>query len=289
METKNKITVFGATGKIGKELLAFLSKANIPTIAVTRDKSKIKVLPNIEWMEADMNNPETLTQTMIDSKAVFLATNVNQKFVQEQNNAIEVAKKCNVKHIVKVSSPGADKDSQNFIAKPNGEVEDLLKLSGIGFTIIQPNSFMQNWFGHFSETIQKERKIFEATGDGKKPFIDTRDIAEVAYTFLTNPIEHLNKTYLLTGGVAISYGKVAEAISKVIGEKVDYIQMTSEEARQRMTEKGMPTMMIQTFLAIAEGQRNGKADFVNTVVEEILNKKPITVEQFALDYKQMFK
>jgi len=289
MSTKNKITVFGATGKIGKELLVFLSQANVPTIAVTRDKNKVPVLPNIEWVEADMNNRETLTQTMTNSKAVFLATNVNQKFVQEQNNVIEIAKHCNVKHIVKLSSPGADKNSQNFIARPNGEVEDFLKLSGVDFTIIQPNSFMQNWFGYFSETIQKERKIFEATGQGKKPFIDTRDIAEIAYKVLTNPVEHLNKTYLLTGGVAISYGQVAEAISKAIGEKVDYVQMTSDQARQRMTEKGMPPMMINTFLAIAEGQRNGNADFVNTVVEEILNKKPITVEQFALDYTQMFK
>lgn len=289
MSTKNKITVFGATGKIGKELLVFLSHANVPTIAVTRDKSKVQVLPNIEWVEADMNNRETLTQTMTNSKAVFLATNVNQKFVQEQKNVIEIAKQCNVKHIVKLSSPGADKNSQNFIARPNGEVEDFLKLSGVNFTIIQPNSFMQNWFGYFSETIQKERKIFEATGQGKKPFIDTRDIAEVAYKILTNPVEHLNKTYLLTGGISVSFGQVAEAISKAIGEKVDYVQMTSDQARQRMTEKGMPPMMINTFLAIAEGQRNGNADFVNTVVEEILNKKPITVEQFALDYTQMFK
>lgn len=289
METKNKITVFGATGKIGKELLVFLSKANIPTIAVTRDKSKTKALPNVEWIEADMNNPETLAQTMTNSKAVFLATNLNQNFVQEQNNAIETAKNCNVKHIVKLSSPGADKNSENFIARPNGEVEDFLKLSGVDYTIIQPNSFMQNWFGYFSETIQKERKIYEATGDGKKPFIDTRDIAEVAYKILTNPIEHLNKTYLLTGGVAVSYNEVAEAFSKSIGEKVDYVQMTSEEARQRMTDNGFPPMMIQTFLAIAEGQKNGKANFVNTAVEEILNKKPITVEQFAMDYKEMFK
>lgn len=107
-----------------------------------------------------MNNRETLFQTMANSKAVFLATNVNRNFVQEQNNVIDIAKSCGVRHIVKLSSPGADKNSENFIARPNGEVEDFLKSSGVNFTIIQPNSFMQNWFGHFSESIQKERKIF---------------------------------------------------------------------------------------------------------------------------------
>jgi uncharacterized protein YbjT (DUF2867 family) len=289
MRNSNKITLFGATGKIGKELLVLLSQANVPTIAVTRDKSKAKAMPGIEWSEADMNNRETLIQTMVGSNAVFLATSVNQNFVQEQNNVIDIAKECGVKHIVKLSSPGADKNSQNFIARPNGEVEEFLKSSGVDFTIIQPNAFMQNWLGYFSATIQKERKIFEATGEGKKPFIDARDIAEVAYKILTNPVEHLNKTYLLTGGIAVSYGQVAEAISQAIGEKVEYVSMSIEEARQRMTEKGMPPMMINTFIAIAEGQRNGKADFVNTVGEHLLDRKLITVEQFAKDYSEAFR
>lgn len=289
MNNLNNITVFGATGKIGKELLTFLSQANIPTIAVTRDKSKVKTLPNVEWIEADMGNKETLGQTMKNSKSVFLASSVNQNFVTEQNNVIESAKRCGVQHIVKLSSPGADKNSQNFIARPNGEVEEFLKTSGVNFTIIQPNSFMQNWLGYFSETIQRERKIYEATGEGKKPFIDTRDIAEVSFTILIHPENHINKTHLLTGGVAVNYGQISEAIGKAIGEKIEYVSMTSEEAKQRMTEKSMPPMMINTFIVIAEGQRNGKADFVNTVGEDILGKKLITVEQFAKDYLESFR
>lgn len=289
MNNLNNITVFGATGKIGKELLTFLSQANIPTIAVTRDKSKVKMLPNIEWIEADMSKKETLEQTMKNTKSVFLASSVNQNFATEQNNAIEIAKQCGVQHIVKLSSPGADKDSQNFIARPNGEVEEFLKASGVNFTIIQPNTFMQNWLGYFSETIQSERKIYEATGEGKKPFIDTRDIAEVSFTILTHPENHINKTHLLTGGVAVNYAQISEAIGKAIGEKVEYISMTSEEAKQRMEQKGMQPMMINTFIAIAEGQRNNKADFVNTVGEEILGKKLITVEQFAKDYLASFR
>lgn len=289
MNNQNKITVFGATGKIGKELLIFLSEANIPTVAVTRNKREVQPLPNIEWIEADMKLKETLQKTIETSKSIFLASSVNGNFTKEQSNVIEIAQECGVQHIVKISSPGADKNSQNFIARPNGEVEDILKASGLNFTIIQPNSFMQNWLGHFSETVQTERRIYEATGEGKKPFIDTKDIAEVAFKVLTNPDDHLNKTHLLTGGIAVSYRQVAEAITKAIGEKVEYISMTSEEAKQRLEQKGMQPMMINTFLAIAEGQRNGKADFVNTVAEEILDRKPTTVEEFAKRYATFFK
>jgi putative NADH-flavin reductase len=65
------ITVFGATGRIGTSLLQFLSSAGVPAIAVTRNKNKAVPMPFVEWMEADMNDKESLYQTMMESKAVF--------------------------------------------------------------------------------------------------------------------------------------------------------------------------------------------------------------------------
>lgn len=87
----------------------------------------------------------------------------------------------------------------------------------------------------------------------------------------------------------MNYGQVAEAIGIAIGEKVEYISLSIDETKQRMTGNGMPAIMINTFIAIAEGQRNGNADFVNTVGEDLLGKKLITVEQFAKDYSTLFK
>lgn len=274
MTKQSYITVFGASGKVGRELLPFLSEAKIPTLAVTRNKATAKKMPFIQWVEADMADRESLDRTMENSRLVFLPSSVGEKFVEEQNNVIKVAKAQGVEHIVKISSPGVAKDSPFFIARLNYETEELLKASGLNWTILQPNSFMQNWLGEFSETVKKERKIYEATGDGKKPFIDTRDIAEVVFRILTSPERHINQTYLLTADDAVSYGQIAEAISKAIGEKVDFISLTPEEAKQRMEKKGMPPFLIQTFMAIADGQRNGNAAFVNHHARDILGNQP---------------
>lgn len=289
MTNLNQIAVFGATGKVGKELLNQLSKAGQQVIAVTRNKDKAIPIPNIQWIEADMNDRSSTENVLQQSQCVFLASNINQNFTIEQTNVISVAAKNPIQHIVKLSSPGADKNSSNFIARPNGEVEEYLKTSGISYTILQPNAFMQNWLGHFSETVRKERKIYEATGDGKKPFIDTRDIAACAAIALTNPKNHKNKTYLLTGQEAISYGQIAQSLTLSIGEQVTYVSMTSEQARERMKRFGMPDMMINTFIAIAEDQRRGKANFVNSQVEDLIGRKPINIQEFTKDYVQYFK
>ena len=230
MGNKKNITVFGATGKIGAALLGFLSQAGVPVIAVTRDKSKTVDKPFVEWVEADMNNPESLYGTMATSKAVFLVSGMGENFVQSQSNVIEVAKEQGVAHFVKLSSAAVDENSpfyipNSFIAKVHGQIETLLKASGIEWTILQPNGFMQNWLGELSQTVKKERKIYEATGDGKRAYIDIRDIAEVAFKVLTEPGNHINKTYLLTGGEAVNYRQVASTISHVTGEEVTFIPL----------------------------------------------------------------
>lgn len=289
MNHTKKIAVFGATGKVGKELLQLLSQAEIPAIAVTRKIEKALSMPFIEWAEADMSDRAGIIPLLERCSAVFLASGVNQHFVTQQSNVITAAEEAGVSFIVKLSSPGSDKHSANFISRPNGAVEDILKQSGMGWAILQPNSFMQNWLGEFAATIKAERKIYEATGDGKKPYIDTRDVAAVALAILKQPGQHLGQTYLLTGGEAVNYAGVATAISQAIGEEVVFVSLNPEEARQRMESKGMPPMMVDTFLAIAEGQRNGQAAFVNNAVQGILNRKPLTVADFAREYVAAFR
>lgn len=101
--------------------------------------------------------------------------------MEEQNNVIEVAKTSGVAHLVKLSSGALDEHfyiPHSPIAQVHGEIESLLKASGVPWTILRPNGFMQNWLGELAQTVKSERKIYEATGEGKRAYIDIRDIAE---------------------------------------------------------------------------------------------------------------
>ena len=289
MEKKKNITVFGASGKIGAELLRHLSEAGVATTAVTRNKNKVTALPFVEWLQADMGDQKTLYATMEQSKAVFLLSSQGGNFVEEQNNVIKVAKELGVQHIVKLSSGAADKNSSLHIPKVHGEVEEFLKASGMGWTMLRPNGIMQNWLGETALTIKKERKIYEATADGKRAHADLRDIAEVALKVLLEPEKHANKAYLLTSDEAINYAQLAAIISRVIEEKIEFVPITEQEARQQMEQAGMPPFLVRTFLAYDEAQRTGQAAVVSSAVREILQRPARTVEAFAKDYVSFFK
>lgn len=81
MNQQTYITIFGATGKIGRELIQFLSTVHIPTIAVTRDKTKAISLPLEEWVEALTPPLSVGTYRPLMVVAILVTVTVNVYFL----------------------------------------------------------------------------------------------------------------------------------------------------------------------------------------------------------------
>lgn len=287
---QNQITVLTATGKVGSQLIKFFSDAAIACNAVTRNNSNANKLPFIHWMEGDLNNKANLQSILSGTKKLFLNSGVIENMVEVQNNIIDVAKSAGVEHIVKLSTPNATPGSKDSVGQFHWQIEEHLKNSGMNWNILQPQSFMQNWLGDMAKTIRAERKIYAVAGDGKRAFTDTRDIAEVAFTLFTNPKDNNNKTFPLSGPGLVSFYDVADAISKSVGEKVNYISQSPEEATERMRKIGTPEFMIQLSIIIETNQKLGVAEkLISNNAAEILGKKGRNIYDFAKDYSTIFK
>lgn len=127
------------------------------------------------------------------------------------------------------------------------------------------------------------------SGSNKVSFVDTRDIAAVAAKILTiEGVEHMNKIYDITGGEAISFAQAAEIMSKEIGRKIAYIDISEEDARKALKEMGMDNWLID---AVMEGFYSIKAGYgsqTTNVVEQITGRKPISFSQFVRDHVSFF-
>ena len=283
------IVVFGASGNIGSLLLQHLSAADISTIAISRHIDKQTALPSVQWVEADMSSRESLYHAMENAGSVFLLSGHSPHFVTEQCNVIEVAKELGVGHIVKLSSAAADKYSPFALPRVHGEVEEVLKSSSIPNTLLRPTGMMQNWLGELAKTVRTERKIYDATGAGRRAYIDIRDIAEVAFRILMQPELHICHAYYLTGGTAVNYYEIAETISRIIEDEVTYVPLSIEDYEQRLQHQGKPEFVINTLQAYARLQREGRTTEVSDDVQHILNKPPRTIADFFNHYKMAFK
>lgn len=287
---KKVITITGSTGTIGSELVRLLSKAKMPVRAVMRNFDKIEELSYVSWLKADLGDEELLDNVMAGTQRLFILTGNHPGFGAVQKNLISKAKKYGVQHVVKLSALGATPRTKSPLAKEHYEVEQVLEQSGLPYTILRPHAFMQNWLREVADTVQKEQKIYAAVGDGRVPYIDARDIAAVAAEALLNPENHKNKYYVLTGGKAVSYYDLADALSKVTNQEVHYEALSMDAMRKRMEKQGMKKKMINSYLALAAYQKKGgPTERTSDDVENVLGRSPLSISDFARDYKEHFK
>ncbi|MGB6528267.1 MAG: SDR family oxidoreductase [Candidatus Nitrosopolaris sp.] len=286
------ILVTGATGTVGGEVVKQLSSTGQKVRASVRSTTRVTSndkLKDVELMEMDYNKPETLVTAFKGADKLFLLTPASPKAAELAANLVKEAKKNGIKHIVKQSVMGADSELDVAHLRLHRQAEKMIEESGIPFTFLRPNDFMQNFVNFYSPTIKSDNALYLPAEDAKVSFVDVRDIAATAVKTLTDDGKHIGKAYTITGPEALSYSRAAEILSNVTGKKISYVNVSEEDTRVGMKAMGWDDWLINTTLQIFDLERKGYASKVSSDVEEVLGQKPISFSQFAKDYAQAFK
>ncbi|MGH7601534.1 MAG: NmrA family NAD(P)-binding protein, partial [bacterium] len=222
-----------------------------------------------------------------DCTKLFLLTGNVENATELQHNAIAAARATGVTHVVKLSAFGASSHSNSLIGRWHHQIEKELQESGLAWTMLRPHHFMQNLLAQ-AENIIKDGVVYSATGEGKIPFIDTRDIAAVAAVTLTQS-GHTGKKYVITGSEALSYRQATEILGTAIGKRLRYHDESFDEARARLTQAGQSSWLIESMLALAAYQRaGGPTETITGVVADLTGKPPRTFAEFAHDHAAVF-
>ena len=204
----------------------------------------------------------------------------------QELNVVASAVRAGAGHVVKITSK-ASADSPIARRRGQAEIENGLIASGLGYTLLRNNAYMQN-FLMAAPSIAKTSSFGSAARDGRVGMIDTRDVADVAAEIAAAPVPHAGKTYWPTGPEAITFSDAAAALSKVLGRPITFQPLTVEEQTQAMVDIGLPeslaAMNAQAVALFAEGD----SDYVTDDVPSILGRPARAFEQFATDYAAAF-
>jgi uncharacterized protein YbjT (DUF2867 family) len=281
------ILVFGATGQIGGELISLLAADGIAVRSVTRDPSHVPALRGLEWVKADLADPASHDIVFRGVTTMFLLTGNRSDMADLQIAAIRAAADAGVEAVVKLSALGASDHSRSPIGRAHHDAESALLSSGMRWTILRPHVFMQNLLGQ-APSIVKQGRVVSASGDGRIPFIDTRDIAAVAAVALTQS-GHDGKKYALAGPEALSYSDIARILSDVLSRPIAYHDLSLDDARERMARAGASSSAIDGSLALAAYHRaGGKTAIVHDTVRQVLGRPPRSFAEFVADHAQFF-
>jgi uncharacterized protein YbjT (DUF2867 family) len=296
--TKESILVTGGDGTIGSEVIRQLLSSIRDDLRVVSGVHSIinkrhldKKREHRDLVEIDYNHPETILESLKDIDKLFLLTPTDPKMIDFTTNLVKGAKERGVKHIVKLSHirANASEESQIEITRLHRQAEKVIEDSGIPFTFLRPNFFMQNFVNFYLGKGQSS--IYLPAGKGKVSFVDVRDIAAVAVQALTDNREgvHNGKAYTITGPNAISYRDAAGILSEHLDRKISYLNISEDEARRLIKEMGMSDWHTNILLELLRLSRDGYLSNISHAVEEVTGRVPITFSQFAKDYTLAFK
>ncbi len=240
--SKPIILITSASGRIGKELVALLSKNDTHTIRACcfsqNKKDSLKELGAHEVVDFDLNNPSTWDAALDQVSAVYSAS---LDPMLEGHLAFSKAlgeRRSQIKHVVRISCMGADTNTASYNAEKHASRkgagiplmlqhywwgEKALIDAGLPVTVLRNNFFMNHLLKTDCESIDKEGFFSNPLGDAQNSFVATRDIAMAAMVvFSEGPQVHANKFYDLTGPEPQSMSEIAADLGRAMSKSIEY-------------------------------------------------------------------
>ncbi|NGN43557.1 SDR family oxidoreductase [Mesorhizobium sp. CGMCC 1.15528] len=283
------ILLTGASGSVGFELTKLMSARGIAAKAMVRSEAaagKLKGLAGIEPVAGDFDDPASLDAALQGVERAFLVTNSTERAEIQQLAFLATAKRAGVRHIVKLSQLHAATDSPVRFLRYHGAVEQAIRASGIAYTFLRPNLFMQGLLG-FADTIANTGKLFAPIGASKISLIDIRDIAAVAFAALSTP-GHEGQVYDLTGPDALTHDEIATQIGAAIGQPVSFVQIPPDTMRQAAIDAGFLKWQADGLIEDYAHYARDEASAVSPDGPSVIGQPARPFAAFLADYKSVF-
>ncbi|CAM5489106.1 NAD(P)H-binding protein [Streptomyces griseomycini] len=278
------ILVTGATGTVGREVVRRLP-AGLRVRIMAREPERITgAARTAEKVAGDHRAPRSLARALAGVRTAFLVT--TDVAGDDDARFVRAARSAGVRRVVKLSAaavldPGAD----DVITRWQRANEELLRGSGMEWTLLRPRSFMSNTLS-WAASVRSERVVRALYGTSANACVDPRDLAEVAVRVLTEE-GHAGKAYTLTGPRAITAAEQTDQLGRLLGVPLRLEELSPEQARIALGAR-CPAPVVEALLRSAERQRAGAKAQVTDTVGEVTGRQAGTFRAWAEDHLEAF-
>ena len=280
----------GATGQVGGAVVSELVKdANIEVVAAARDVDKAGQL-GVPVVHLNLDKIETLAPALDGVDSVFMATGYTVDMLRQSKDLVNAAKRAGVKHIVHLGACGDD-DTRVAHYGWHQFIERYIEWSGIRFTHLRPEIFMQNLLGYGGESYVKGGVIKHYVGAARLSWVDCEDVAAVAAACLLDPSTHAGRTHRL-GYEAKTYYELADAFTNALEQPFSYEPQPPADFLRNVLAAGAEPAYMKCVFDSYTDLTNGKdirADEIFDNFHAITGRQPKTIAQFAMKHAASFQ
>lgn len=270
--------VTGATGEVGRAVVAELLKLGVPVRATSRDPEQARLPDGVEVVRADLADADAVATAVSGVDGVFLLTGGSEIPLHDKTVAAAAAR-AGVRRIVKLSSGRVgDETATDPIPSWHREGERAVRESGVPWTMLRPMGFMSNalmWAG----PIREQGAVFAPYAEGRVTVIDPLDIAAVAAVALTSA--EVGQVLTLSGPQALSPGEQVAILGEVLGRPLRFVEVEPAAARAAIISHGVPPEMADAIMALRATALEEFTSVVHPTVERVTGRPAGTFRAWA--------
>lgn len=255
------ILVTGATGTIGRRLVAELRERGVRVRAMTRDPAAARIEAD-EVVSGDLDRPDPALFAGVD--ALFLLSPPGPETAEREPAVLRAA--AGVRRVVKLSAIAAD-DPATLTSAWHRPGERALRDGFADWTILRPSTFASNALA-WAPAIRAGEAIPNPFGDGAQGVVDPADVAAVAAVVLTED-GHAGRTYTLTGPALITVPSQVAVIGKVLDREISTVDLD-------------PAALPEPVAAGARFVRDGGNAVLTDDVAAVLGRPARSFEQWVI-------
>lgn len=235
------VLVFGATGNQGGAVVTHLSESEdrFHITGLTRrpdsDDAHELAARDIEVVEGNLNDKDSLREPVRDADAVFLPTNYwsvgYEQQVRQGNNLADVAAEEGVSHVVFSGDFKHDQDTGIRPFDAAWEIDQSLQSKNLPLTVLKPAFMMQNFEPLFEDVIEDGRLAQPVSEGIELQMVDVDDVGRIAAQIFETPDAYAGRRFDLAGDEH-TLAEAADVFGEVTGKSVEPFHVPDAEARE---------------------------------------------------------
>jgi NAD(P)H dehydrogenase (quinone) len=268
--------VTGTTGHLGPLVVRELLARGVPAadvVALARTPEKAADL-GVPVRRADYSDTATLPEALagVDVLLLVSGSEVGRR-VAQHTAVIEAAKAAGVQRVAYTSIANAD-HSTNPLQPEHKATEDVLRASGLPFTIFRNNWYLENYTGQVPQYLATG-EVLGIDGDARIGAATRADMAAATTAALLDE-GTAGATFELSGP-PITLAGLAETVTDVTGTKVAYRDVTPEELTAILRGTGLDDGTAGFVVALEESVARGDLDVRGDDLERLLGRPATTL------------
>ncbi|MGI2904483.1 NmrA family NAD(P)-binding protein [Tolypothrix sp. VBCCA 56010] len=286
-KTKPTVLIIGSTGQIGRLIIEALSQTSELQVRLSsRRLEQVETLcaQGQDVVYLDLDDPRTFAGALAGVDRLFLLTGYTVAMLVQSKTLIDAAKKAGVQHIVHLGIFGEWDCTDPHFAW-HQMIERYIEASGIAWTHLHPNYFMENLLGI---APLKDGAFSMFCGDRRLGWIALKDVAAVAATVLHEGSAKFGGKDYWMSTESLNGAEVAAILSEVLKQKIRCDYKQPDDLRELLMSGKIPVEpnYAEAGVEFMRQVMDGRMGYIGSVrddVQFVTGKPSTSFKQWAIE------